>query len=102
MAFFEYNGRDNTGALVSGTLDASTTEEVATFLFGENVTPINIKEVKKPKRTAKKSKKNKMELERYHLLKHKDYYSSDEDKCEQKDTLSGYSLRPNFSIIEIF
>lgn len=42
MPYFEYRGRDSTGALVTGTLDASNEDEVASQLFGERVTPIDI------------------------------------------------------------
>ncbi len=44
MPLFQYSGRDSAGALVSGTLDAGSVDEVATRLFGDNITPIDIEE----------------------------------------------------------
>ena len=46
MAQFQYSGRDNTGALVSGSLDAGNADDAAAQLFGSRVTPIEIREVK--------------------------------------------------------
>jgi len=46
MAQFQYSGRDNTGALVSGSLDAGNADDAAAQLFGSSVTPIEIREVK--------------------------------------------------------
>ncbi len=62
MPHFHYKGRDNTGALVTGTLDAGDADEVASRLFGDNVTPIDITQVsggqsRETRRTAKPSKK---------------------------------------------
>jgi MSHA biogenesis protein MshG len=57
MAHFEYSGRDTSGALVSGRIDAGTADDVATQLFSDSVTPIEIKEVRekaKPKADTKK------------------------------------------------
>jgi MSHA biogenesis protein MshG len=57
MAHFEYSGRDTSGALVSGRIDAGTADDVATQLFSDSVTPIEIKEVReaaKPKADAKR------------------------------------------------
>lgn len=54
MPKFQYSGRDSSGALVSGSLDAASPEEVASRLFGESVTPINISETDKD--TARKVK----------------------------------------------
>jgi MSHA biogenesis protein MshG len=57
MAHFEYSGRDTSGALVSGRIDAGTADDVATQLFSDSVTPIEIKEVRektKPRVDAKK------------------------------------------------
>ena len=54
MPRFEYSGRDHSGALVSGAVDASTADDVAALLFGEKVTPIDIQEVKRNRRTAAK------------------------------------------------
>lgn len=45
MPHFQYSGRDNSGALVTGTLDAGNVDEAAAQLFGDSVTPIEIKEV---------------------------------------------------------
>lgn len=45
MAHFQYSGRDSTGSAVSGTLDGTSTDDVAQQLFGSNVTPIEITEV---------------------------------------------------------
>lgn len=45
MAVFEYNGRDSSGALITGTLSAASADEVAAQLFTDNVTPIEISEV---------------------------------------------------------
>lgn len=42
MPYFEYKGRDASGALVTGTLDAGSADEVASRLFGDSVTPIDI------------------------------------------------------------
>ena len=53
MAKFEYSGRNSAGALVTGTLDAITADDVASMLFGENVTPIDIRELEAE--TRKKS-----------------------------------------------
>jgi len=58
MAQFEYSGRDNTGALVSGRIDAGTADDVASQLFGDRVTPIEIREVKANKQRASKAKEN--------------------------------------------
>lgn len=58
MAQFEYSGRDNTGALVSGRIDAGTADDVASQLFGDRVTPIEIREVKANKQRAHKAKEN--------------------------------------------
>lgn len=42
MPYFEYRGRDASGALVTGTLDAGSADEAASRLFGDSVTPIDI------------------------------------------------------------
>jgi len=52
MPYFEYSGRDRGGELVSGSLDALSADEVATQLFEDNVTPINIKEINKPEKRS--------------------------------------------------
>lgn len=44
MPQYEYSGRDNSGSLVSGFVDAGTAADVAEKLFGDRVTPIEIKE----------------------------------------------------------
>ena len=45
MPRFKYKGRNNSGALVSGQLHAVSANAVATDLFGENITPIDITEI---------------------------------------------------------
>jgi MSHA biogenesis protein MshG len=60
MAYFQYSGRDNSGALVSGHLDAGSADDVAAKLFGDNVTPIEIKETKKKTKSLKKVKETKV------------------------------------------
>lgn len=61
MPYFQYSGRDNTGALISGHLDAGSADDVATRLFGDNVTPIEIKETKKKTKSTKKVRQTKVE-----------------------------------------
>jgi MSHA biogenesis protein MshG len=56
MAHFQYSGRDSSGGRVSGTIDAGTADEVAAELFGQNVTPIDIKQVARKRATARKPK----------------------------------------------
>lgn len=60
MPQFEYSGRDYGGALVSGLIDAGTESDVAEKLFGDRVTPIEIKEASgksvKKKKEAGRSK----------------------------------------------
>lgn len=58
MPNFQYSGRDRSGALVSGRIDAGSPDDVAALLFGDNVTPIEIEEVAKPKtkQTGNRSK----------------------------------------------
>ncbi|MEX0618756.1 MAG: type II secretion system F family protein [Pseudohongiellaceae bacterium] len=53
MATFEYSGRDTSGGLVRGSLDAGSQEDVATLLFGDSITPIEIREVKNSERVGK-------------------------------------------------
>lgn len=63
MAHFQYSGRDNTGALVSGRIDASSADDVASQLFGDRVTPIEINEVQgRNAREKKAAPKKKSEL----------------------------------------
>lgn len=42
MANFRYSGRDSSGALVAGTMDASSADDVVAALYGDSVTPIDI------------------------------------------------------------
>lgn len=53
MAHFQYSGRDSTGALVSGRIDAGSADDVAAQLFGDQVTPIEINEVQAQKARAR-------------------------------------------------
>ncbi|MEX0965248.1 MAG: type II secretion system F family protein [Pseudohongiellaceae bacterium] len=62
MAHFEYSGRDNSGALVSGNIDAGTADDVAAQLFGDKVTPIEIREVREDKKRAAKASGKKIDL----------------------------------------
>ena len=55
MTQFHYSGRDNTGALVSGHIDAGNADDVAAQLFGDSVTPIEIREVTARQIRPKKS-----------------------------------------------
>lgn len=57
MPLFQYSGRDNTGTLVSGSLDATSVEEAASHLLGERVTPIEIRETTRASRPKRKVKK---------------------------------------------
>ncbi len=57
MPLFQYSGRDNSGALVSGSVDAATAEEAAAQLFGEQVTPIEIKETQRAERKRVQQKR---------------------------------------------
>jgi MSHA biogenesis protein MshG len=56
MPYFQYSGRDASGALVSGYLDAGSTDDAASILFGDSVTPIEINETKKRAAAPKKAK----------------------------------------------
>lgn len=42
MPNFAYKGRDKTGALVQGTLEGDNSAAVATLLFGQGITPVDI------------------------------------------------------------
>lgn len=42
MANFRYSGRDSSGALVAGTMDANSADDVVAALYGDRVTPIDI------------------------------------------------------------
>ncbi|MEQ8409324.1 MAG: type II secretion system F family protein [Gammaproteobacteria bacterium] len=72
MPHFEYNGRDSAGALVSGSLDAGSVDEVATRLFGDNITPIDINETGQSEsgqpRRAKSAVKRSKSQERLNLF----------------------------------
>lgn len=62
MAYFKYSGRDSAGSAVSGQLDAASIDEVAEQLFGNSITPIEIRELDKKefergRQTAKRRKK---------------------------------------------
>ncbi|MDX1491618.1 MAG: type II secretion system F family protein [Pseudohongiellaceae bacterium] len=52
MPRFEYKARNMSGTLVSGTVDAGSSDILANELLGQNITPIEIKQVE---RAAKKS-----------------------------------------------
>ncbi|MEX2470102.1 MAG: type II secretion system F family protein [Pseudohongiellaceae bacterium] len=56
MPSFEYNGRDGSGARVSGTLTAASADEAAARLFGDSVTPIDIREVSRQRRQSEARK----------------------------------------------
>jgi len=43
MATFEYRARNASGALVTGALEAESADDVAGTLFGQNITPIEIR-----------------------------------------------------------
>lgn len=62
MPYFRYSGRDSAGTLVSGHVDAGSADDAASKLFGDSVTPIEIKETakKKPK-SARKGRETKVE-----------------------------------------
>ncbi len=63
MAHFEYSGRDTSGALVSGNIDAGSADDVAAQLFGDSVTPIEIREIHdSKKRAAKANARKKVDL----------------------------------------
>lgn len=62
MPHFQYSGRDSNGALVSGSVDASSSEEVAALLFGDRVTPIEISEAEKKKASRKRRQPKKSVL----------------------------------------
>lgn len=55
MPHFEYSGRDRSGALVTGTVSAGNTDEAAAQLFGDSVTPIEIREVAQQKQRQRKA-----------------------------------------------
>lgn len=55
MPQFKYSGRDNAGALISGSIVASSADDVAAQLFGDRVTPIDIKEVRENKKKDSRS-----------------------------------------------
>lgn len=52
MPQFNYSGRDDAGTLISGSIAAPSADDVAAQLFGDRVTPIEIKEIKKAKKQS--------------------------------------------------
>tara|TARA_R110002073_G_scaffold56746_2_gene144126 strand:+ start:173 stop:1447 length:1275 start_codon:yes stop_codon:yes gene_type:complete len=58
MPQYQYSGRDNSGALVSGKTSATSADDVAAQLFGDKVTPIEINEVNKSKRSNDRANSN--------------------------------------------
>ena len=46
MAVFQYKGRDTTGGLVTGSIDATSAEDAASELVDRAITPIEIRQVK--------------------------------------------------------
>jgi MSHA biogenesis protein MshG len=63
MAHFHYSGRDTTGALVSGKIDAGSADDVAAQLFGDRVTPIEIREIRENRKKAPRpTSKKKLDL----------------------------------------
>lgn len=46
MAVFQYKGRDTTGGLVTGNIDATSAEDAASELVDRAITPIEIRQVK--------------------------------------------------------
>ncbi len=54
MPVFQYSGRDNSGTLVTGSIDAGSADDVASQLFGDSVTPIEIKEVSQQQERAQR------------------------------------------------
>jgi MSHA biogenesis protein MshG len=59
LANFNYSGRDSSGALVSGAVEASTADEVASLLFGDSITPIEIRQAAKKQTKRRSEKKSK-------------------------------------------
>jgi MSHA biogenesis protein MshG len=58
MPQYKYSGRDNSGALISGSIVAPSADEVAAQLFGDRITPIEISEsARQEKKAAKKTEK---------------------------------------------
>lgn len=55
MPHFKYSGRDSTGVLVSGVMDAGSADDVAAQLFGRSVTPIDIRETARRKKEENKA-----------------------------------------------
>jgi MSHA biogenesis protein MshG len=63
MPQFKYSGRDYSGSLVSGYVDAGTATDVAEKLSVDRVTPIEIKEASgKPVKKAKGTARSRMDL----------------------------------------
>lgn len=53
MPNYQYKGRNERGALVTGQLQAASADAAATDLFGSHITPIEITEVRKKVKAAK-------------------------------------------------
>ena len=53
MAVFEYKGRDTSGALISGDLEGTSPDAVASHLLSSGITPINIQEKKEERNILK-------------------------------------------------
>lgn len=53
MANYQYKGRDTSGGLVTGDIDASSADEVASQLVDRAITPIEIRQVKVSVKNAK-------------------------------------------------
>lgn len=45
MPRFQYKARDNSGSMVNGTMDAASADTVASQLMGQQITPIDIREL---------------------------------------------------------
>ncbi|MES3007217.1 MAG: type II secretion system F family protein [Pseudomonadota bacterium] len=52
MAIYQYKGRDRTGSLVTGNIDATSADAAASELFGRSVTPIEIREIRITRQAA--------------------------------------------------
>ncbi|MCK4870656.1 MAG: type II secretion system F family protein [Gammaproteobacteria bacterium] len=46
MALYKYNGRDNTGSKVTGSVQADSIDEISRYLLSRGITPIDIKKSK--------------------------------------------------------
>ncbi len=56
MPYYQYSGRNTSGGLISGFLDAASVDDAANKLFGESVTPIEIREAKRNANSEKRVK----------------------------------------------